>query len=86
MEDKRSEHDVSSDVRKNLSSEFEQLAEVDPGPCTTDPAGPGPNGLGTAVSVHAPVVPPAQASTTTDTVALHVSFSAPAPTEVVGVH
>ena len=76
-------------VRKTLSSEF---AEVDPRRGTTDPAGPGPTGLGTGptlaplqvvpVSVHATVVPPAQASTTTATAPLHVSFPAPAPTSV----
>ena len=41
------EHGVSSGVRKTRSSEFDQLAEVDPGRGTTDPAGPGPTGLGT---------------------------------------
>ena len=89
MEEERPELDLSSDVMKNLSSEFDQLAEVDPGPGTTDP---GPTGLGTGptlaplqvvpVSVHATVVPPAQASTTTATAPLHVSFPAPAPTSV----
>jgi hypothetical protein len=38
MEEKRPEHHVSSagDVRKNLSSEFDQHADFDPGPSTTD--------------------------------------------------
>ena len=35
MEEKKHEHDVSSDAKKNLSCEFDQLAEVDPDPGST---------------------------------------------------
>ena len=94
MEEKSRGHDKSSDVVKNLSSEFDQLAEVGPGPAT--PAGPDPTGIGTGptlappqlvpVSVHVPVAQQALTLTTTSTGLVHASSPSPAPTALVGVH
>ena len=73
------------DVRKNLKCEFDQLAELYPGPSNT---GIGFTGLGTGPTMALPKVVPVSVHAPTSTTAgpVHVSFPAPAPTTVVRVH